>query len=296
MLKRKRAFLRGGGEYRGNTLMANKTGTISQRIYLLRLLVRRNIKNQYYRSFIGVLWTVLNPLLNMVVMAFVFSAIFGRHTNGLDYPIYILSGNIIFNIMRASTSSSLTCLVGQSDMLQKTRVPIEIFPTANVFSTLVTFCFSFIALLIVAAFRALPIFGGPHYTFTWQIVLVILIVPAEAMFSLGISYFLSALYVFFRDIKHIYSVILTLWTYLTPIFYSVESLNSELVAKMMVFNPMFHYVEGFRELLRGNLPMLTFSISSSEPSIFAMYIFGFASLLIGLVFLEAMRNRIAANL
>lgn len=276
--------------------MKSKTGSLGQRMYLLRLLVKRNIKNQYYRSFIGVLWTVLNPLLNMAVMAFVFSALFGRHTDGLDYPIYLLSGNIIFGIMRASTSSSLTCLVGQTDMLQKTRVPIEIFPTANVFSALVTFSFSFIALLLVAGFRALPIFEGPHFTFTWQIVLIVIILPAVTIFSLGISYFLSALYVFFRDLKHIYSVILTLWTYLTPLFYSVDALNSELVSKAMVFNPMFHYVEGFRELLRGDIPALMFSVSSGEPSILAMYGFAAISLIIGWLFLEAMKNRIAANL
>ncbi len=274
------------------TLNAN----IGQRMYLLRLLVRRNIKNQYYRSFIGVLWTVLNPLLNMIVMAFVFSALFGRHTDGLDYPVYILAGNVVFNIMRASTSSSLTCLVGQSDMLQKTRVPIEIFPTANVLSALVTFGFSFIALLLVAGFRALPVFGGPHYVFSWQIVLSIAVLPAVTVFSLGISYFLSALYVFFRDIKHIYGVLLTLWTYLTPLFYSVDALNSELVSKVMVFNPMYHYVEGFREFFRGGYPAIGISFSSAEPSLLAMYIFAAAALAIGWAFLEAMRNKIAANL
>lgn len=276
--------------------MSKKTGSLSQRMYLLRLLVKRNIKNQYYRSFIGVVWTVLNPLLNMIVMAFVFSALFGRHTDGLDYPIYILSGNIIFGIMRGSTSSSLGCLVGQADMLQKTRVPIEIFPTANVFSALVTFGFSFIALLLVAGFRALPILGGPHFIFPWQIVLVIIILPAVTIFSLGISYFLSALFVFFRDIKHIYSVILTLWTYLTPLFYSVDALNSELVSKAMVFNPMYHYVEGFRELLRGDIPNIMLSFSTTQPSILAMYGFAAISLVIGWLFLEAMKNKIATNL
>ena len=276
--------------------MSKKTGSLSQRMYLLRLLVKRNIKNQYYRSFIGVVWTVLNPLLNMIVMAFVFSALFGRHTDGLDYPIYILSGNIIFGIMRGSTSSSLGCLVGQADMLQKTRVPIEIFPTANVFSALVTFGFSFIALLLVAGFRALPILGTPHFIFPWQIVLVIIILPAVTIFSLGISYFLSALFVFFRDIKHIYSVILTLWTYLTPLFYSVDALNSELVSKAMVFNPMYHYVEGFRELLRGDIPNIMLSFSTTQPSILAMYGFAAISLVIGWLFLEAMKNKIAANL
>ena len=276
--------------------MTKHGANLGQRMYLLQLLVRRNIKNQYYRSVIGVLWTVLNPLLNMIVMAFVFSAIFGRHTDGLDYPIFILSGNIIFGIMRGSTSSSLGCLVGQRDMLQKTRVPIEIFPTANVFSALVTFGFSFIALLLVAGFRALPIFGGPHLVFPWQIVLVIIILPAVTIFSLGISYFLSALFVFFRDIKHIYSVILTLWTYLTPLFYSVQALGSATVTKAMMFNPMYHYVEGFRELLRGDIPNLMFSFSSTEPSILLMYIFAAISLIVGWAFLEACKNKIAAYL
>jgi len=78
----------------------------SQRVYLLRLLVKRNIKNQYYGSVIGVLWTVLNPLLNMLVMAFVFSQIFGRGGINMDYAVYVLSGNIIFNVMRSATSGS----------------------------------------------------------------------------------------------------------------------------------------------------------------------------------------------
>lgn len=99
----------------------------------------------------------------MLVMAFVFSQLFGRgDTGGLDYPLYILSGNIVFGIMRASTSGSLPCLVGQRDMLQKTKLPISLFPTANVFSSLVTFGFSFIALLIVALFR----FWAGKYVFT----------------------------------------------------------------------------------------------------------------------------------
>ena len=271
--------------------MNKKTGNLSQRLYLLRLLVRRNIKNQYYRSVIGVLWTVLNPLLNMIVMAFVFSAIFGRNGSELDYPIFILSGNIIFAVMRSSTSTSLTCLVGQRDMLQKTRVPIEIFPTSNVFSALVTFAFSFVALLIVAGFRALPIWNGTGaslFTFHWQIVLTVAILPALILFSLGISYFLSALYVFFRDIKHIYTVLLTLWNYLTPIFYTVSALKSELGSKIMVFNPMYHYVEGFRALLEGTIP--------SAMSWVAMYGFAAISLVIGWLFLQALKNKIAAYL
>lgn len=271
-------------------MMKSLTGSLSQRAYLLKLLVRRNIKNQYYRSFIGVLWTVLNPLLNMLVMAFVFSTIFGRYTDGLDYPIYILSGNIIFNIMRSSTSSSLPCLVGQNDMLQKTKVPIEIFPTSNVLSSLVTFGFSFIALLIVAGFRALPIWNGTGaalYEFHWEIILVVFILPALVVFSLGISYFVSALYVFFRDLKHLYSVILTLWQYLTPLFYTIDRLG-DTVAQLIQFNPMYHYVTAFRDMLMGTIP--------SAMTWLAMYGFAAISLVIGWFVLHLLKNNIAAYL
>lgn len=268
--------------------MSEKIAAMKQRAFLISLLVKRNIKNQYYRSFIGVLWTVLNPLLNMIVMAFVFSSIFGRNGSDLDYPLFILSGNIIFGVMRASTSTSLTCLVSQTDMIHKTRIQMEIFPISNVLSSLVTFGFSFIALLLVAGFRALPIFGGPFYSFHWEIVLIVGILPALVLFSLGISFFLSALYVFFRDLKHIYSVLLTLWQYLTPIFYSVEALKNDFVTKVMNINPMYHYATAFRELLMGSIP--------SVYTWLAMYAFALVSLAVGWLVLRALRNNIAANL
>lgn len=267
----------------------SKLRKLRQQGYLLRLLVRRNIKNQYYRSFIGILWTVLNPLLNMLVMAFVFSAIFGRDsTNGLDYSLYLLSGNIVFSIMRTSTSGSLPCLVNQRDMLQKTQVPIGLFPTANVLSSLVTFGFSLIALIIVALFR----FAAGAYTFHVETLMVVALIPAVTLFSLGLSYFLSALYVFFRDLKHIYSVVLTLWTYLTPLFYSID-LNGPVkfppqVVSVIQLNPMYHYVTYFRDILMGIVPSLQAHL--------ICYGFGIGMFVIGYAFLAIVRNKIAAKL
>ncbi len=261
------------------------TQKLLQQGYLLRLLVRRNIKNQYYRSFIGVLWTVLNPLLNMLVMWFVFSNIFGGNMEAnLPYPLYLLSGNIVFNIMRTATTTSLPCLVEQRDMLQKTRVPISLFPTANSLSSLMTFGFSFIALLVVAI--GLCIAG--QYSFRWSILLVVVLLPAVMLFSLGLSYFLSALYVFFRDLKHLYSVLMTLWTYLTPLFYTTSRLDNPLVTSVINLNPMYHYVTYFRTVLAGGVP------SAVEHLI--CYGFGIILFLIGYAFMHAVRNNIAANL
>ncbi|MCD8287044.1 MAG: ABC transporter permease [Clostridia bacterium] len=265
-----------------------KAQTVKQRFYTIGLLVRRNVKNQYYGSFIGVIWTVLNPLLNMAVMAFVFTAVFGRNNVNLDYPVYILSGSITFGLMRTGTSASVNSLVGRADMLLKTRTQLEIFPTATVLSSLVTYGFSLIALLLVAGWRALPIFGGPYFTFTWNMFLIIAIVPALLLFTLGISYFLSALYVFFRDIKHLYDVFLTLWFYLTPIFYTIDRLQSETVEKIEVFNPMYHFVEATRTCLEGAIPIGT--------EWMWMYLFGLISLAIGWTFLHLLRNKISIHL
>ncbi len=264
---------------------ANGTKRLLQQGYLLRLLVRRNIKNQYYRSFIGVLWTVLNPLLNMLVMAFVFSELFGMGSEGgLDYPLYILSGNIIFSIMSSSTSGSLPCLVNQQDMLQKTKVSLALFPTANVFSSLVTFGFSFIALLVVALIR----FASGAFVFHWQILLTVALLPAVVLFSLGLSYLLSTLYVFFRDIQHVYTVLLTLWTYLTPLFYSIKALNKPIVEKLMKFNPMYHYVTYFRDLLMGTVPSVWTHV--------VCYGFALGMFAVGILVMTLVRNKIAAKL
>lgn len=257
----------------------------AQRTYLLRLLVKRNIRNQYYGSFIGVLWTVLNPLLNMLVMAFVFSQIFGRDGIELDYAVYVLSGNIIFNVMRASTSGSLPCLVNQRNLLQKNKISVSIFPISNVLSSLVTFGFSFIALVLVMVVRILM---GADVAFHWEMLMTVVLLPSLLLFSLGISLFLSTLYVFFRDIQHIYSVLLTLWTYLTPLFYTVDKLNSPMVTKVMAFNPMYHYVEYFRTLLMGGMPSL------AEHLI--CYGFGIVFFLLGLIFMRLTKNSIAARL
>ena len=257
----------------------------SQRVYLLRLLVKRNIKNQYYGSVIGVLWTVLNPLLNMLVMAFVFSQIFGRGGINMDYSVYVLSGNIIFNVMRSATSGSLPCLVAQRNLLQKNKISPSIFSVSNVLSSLVTFGFSLIALVFVMVVRILM---GAEVAFHWEMLMTVILMPALLLFSLGISLFLSALFVFFRDIKHIYSVILTLWTYLTPLFYTIDTLNNEMVSKAMNFNPMYHYVEYFRALLRGAVPSLTTHL--------ICYGFGIISFLIGWLFMRLTKHSIAVRL
>ncbi len=217
---------------------------------VLGSLVGKNIKNQYRRSVLGILWTVLNPLLNMLVMAFVFGNFF-RNDISMDYPVYVLSGNIVFSLMRSATTSSLTCMVNNYDLLTKTRIPYAVFPISNVLSSTVNFGFSLVALVIVMLVRM-----SEGVTFHWTMILIIFAwLPAILFFSAGISFVLSVVYVRFRDIKHLYSVFLTLWMYSTPVFYSLDKMNlGKGYLTAMSFNPMLHYLQCFRDLVNGTVP------------------------------------------
>lgn len=220
-------------------------------IVVLVSLVGKNIKNQYRRSVLGIFWTVLNPLLNMLVMSFVFGSFFNNDTIGMDYPVYVMSGNIVFALMRAATASSLECMVNNYDLFTKTRIPYSVFPISNVLSSTVNFLFSMIALVFVMLARM-----SAGVTFHWEMLLIICAwLPSILLFSTGISFILSVIYVRFRDIKHLYEVFLTLWMYMTPVFYSIKSLNlKESYVKAMSFNPMLYYLQSFRSLLTGNMP------------------------------------------
>ena len=218
-------------------------------------MVNRNVRNQYRNSVLGILWTVLNPLLNMIVIALVFSMIFNRNVmEGLFYPVYILSGNIVFGLLRNSTSNALPCMVKNYGLLSKTRIVHEIFPISNVLSAVVNFFFSMIALFIVMLIFINKPGVGFHFTLFLTIVPFL---PCLILFCLGVSFILATIYIRFRDIQHIYSVVLTLWMYLTPLFYSLDMIQKHKRATMILkLNPMYHYVTYFRSIILGNVPSL----------------------------------------
>lgn len=215
--------------------------------YILSAIVSKNFKSQYRNSVLGVFWTVLNPLLNMLVMALVFTELFGNRAGVGIYPVYLFCGNLIFGIMRQITSQSLTSIVDNSGLIKKVRISYSVFPISNMFSALINFGLSFIALIAIMLVV--------KQKFYWTILLTITIIPAVLLFSLGIGLVLASLYVFFRDIKHIYSVFLTLWTYLTPMFYTVETLKKPAIINIVKLNPMTQYVTMFRNIIQwGTVP------------------------------------------
>lgn len=207
-------------------------------------LSRKQIKTQYRNSALGFVWSFLNPLLNMLVMWLVFSSFFGR--GDPYYPLYLLVGNLLFSTLRNSTMQCLDSLVTNRGLLLKTRIKFFVFPLSNILASVVNFGLSFIALLPFMIW--LSISQGINL-FSYQLPFLLLMLPAYFLFEFGIGLILSSCYVFFRDLKHIYGIFLTLWTYLTPIFYKTADIasKSKVVYQIICLNPMFHFLNYFRD-------------------------------------------------
>ena len=179
---------------------------------LLKELVRRDVKTKYRRSFLGIMWSVLNPLGMMIIMSIVFSHVF--RANIENFPVYLMCGQVIFNFFNEASTVAMSSILGNAALIKKVYVPKYLFPMSKVCSCFVNLLTSFIALLIVIVATGTPL--------TWTVILLVFPVLYVFLFSLGMGLLLSALVVTFRDLQHLYGVLITAWMYLTPIFYPIE--------------------------------------------------------------------------
>lgn len=212
---------------------------------LIIQLVTRDLKLKYRRSFLGYLWSILNPLLIMLVMTIVFSHMFSKGIS--NFPVYLLTGRCLFEFTVSSTNQAMRAITGNSALIKKTYVPMYIFPLAKVTSCMVDFVFSLGALLLVMIFT-----GSPFYLTALLFPLVVL---QLYVFCCGLGFFLAQANVFFRDVQYIYHAITTAWMYLTPLFYPLSMLPHNLQFMIKYFNPLFYYVRQFRDIVySGILP------------------------------------------
>lgn len=211
---------------------------------LLKELVRRDLKVKYRRSFLGYVWSLLNPLLMMCVMTVVFSYMFRFDIP--NYPLYLITGQTLWTFFNESTSMSMYSVLQNGALIKKVYIPKFIFPVSRVLSSFVTMSFSLVAILIVMVFTSSP--------FHWTILLFPVPLLFLLLFSMGIGMVLSALSVYFRDITHLYGVLTMAWMYLTPLFYPVSALPETLIPVIQA-NPMYGYITFFRDIvLYGVIP------------------------------------------
>lgn len=220
-------------------------GRCSKDIFILQQLVTKDFKLRYRRSVLGVIWSVLNPLLMTIIMSFVFQYVF-KSGDVVNYPLYLIVGNITFQLMSEATNGGLNSIVSAASLLKKVKIDRWVFPVQKVFSAVVNFLFSLIAVAVVMAFFRI----APTVHMVWMLYAVATLM----VFCIGIGMLIGALAVFFRDMLHLWSVLLTAWTYLTPVFWSLKLLTDNpdvpsFVINVVKINPMFNYIEVMRSAI-----------------------------------------------
>ena len=180
----------------------------------------------------------------MVVLSIVFSTVFRFDID--NFPLYLILGSTLFTLMADSTTQAMNSIIDSSALIKKIRISKILFPLEKVLFQLVNYVLSLIAVAAVMIFF--------HVAPTWNLVFLPLLLLYVLMFSAGLGFLLSALVVFFRDVGHLWGVVITAWTYATPLFYPVSILPTW-AAPLMDFNPMYHFVTYMREIaLWGTTP------------------------------------------
>lgn len=213
-------------------MIFNRWNTFVHYKPLFYQLVSKDIKLKYRRSFLGYLWSVLNPLMVMAIMVAVFSNIF--RFDIVNYPVYLIIGQTIFNFVSESTTSAMWSITGNAALLKKTYVPKYIFTISKITSSLINTIFALGAMIFVFFFTKTK--------FNMFMLFIPIILLQVYIFALGLGLLLATGTVFFRDIQYIYGAFLTAWIYLTPIFYPIGMLPIELRVMIKNFNPLYIYI------------------------------------------------------
>lgn len=231
--------------------------------HLLGELILRNIKTRYKRSVLGVAWTVLNPLLTMLVLTVVFSQLFAFSLP--NYPVYLFSGLLLWNFFGQTTMAAMKDLIWSSGLLKSIFLPRSIFAVAAVGTGIVNLILSLIPLGFIM------LVTGSRLSIS--LVFLPFAILIAGLFALGIGLGLSSLAVFFTDVVDMYQILLLAWMYLTPVFYPLDIIAPEL-QWLIYLNPMYYILECFRmPIYHGVLPTPDI-LAGALVSAFGMFFIG----------------------
>lgn len=226
-----------------------KTGKkLYQYRFLFEELVKRDFKKKYKRTSLGMIWSVLNPLLTLLVMSLVFTQFFGR--NVAHYTIYLFSGNLLFSYYRESTTSGMSALVSNAGIFSKVNVPKYLFVFSSNISSLINFLLTLLVYFVFVVFDGLPI--------TPKFLLLLFPILCMVTFNVGMGLILSALNVFFRDMKYLFDVFNLMLMYLSAIFYQVDAYPMA-VQRLFLLNPVYVFIKYFRLIvIENSVPSLMY--------------------------------------
>lgn len=211
---------------------------IKRHQFLFEELVKRDFKKKYKRTYLGMAWSVLSPLMTLLVMRLVFTQFFGRNVD--HYTTYLFCGNLVFSYFNESTSQGMTSLMGNAEIFSKVNVPKYLFLFSKNIQTVINFG---LTLLVFVLFCVLD-----GITFTWRWILLLYPIVLLLLFNIGVGLILSALFVFFRDVQYLWSIFTQLLMYMSAIFYTVNH-YSPMVQKLFYINPLYSFISYFRTVV-----------------------------------------------
>ncbi len=223
---------------------------IKQYQFLFEELVKRDFTKKYKRTILGMAWSIISPLLNLLIMWLIFGKMLGNNVN--HYVLYLFSGQLVFSFFSDATNMGMTSLVGNAGIFTKVNVPKYLFLFSQNVSSLINF-----GLTLVVFFLFVIIEG---ISFQWSFFLLLYPIVCLVVFNLGVGLILSALYVFFRDMQYLWGILLQLIMWLSAIFYTVESFEAS-IQKLFLINPLYLYIKYFRQIvIDGVIPSLPYHL------------------------------------
>lgn len=230
--------------------------------FLFEELVKRDFKKKYKRTVLGMAWSLLSPLLTLLVMRLVFTQFFGEAME--HYTTYLFCGNLIFACFSESTGLGMTSLLENADIFSKVNVPKYLFLLSKSIQGLINFG------LTLLVFFLFCILDG--ITFTWKFVLLLYPICCLVLFNIGVGLILSALFMFFRDIQYLWSVFTQLLMYMSAIFYSIDQ-YSYTVQCLFLANPVYLFIRYFRKIvIEATIPTLWFHLLMLADVLFVLMI------------------------
>lgn len=217
---------------------------LKKRQFLFEELVLRDFKQKYKRTALGMVWSILSPLLTLLIMKIVFTQFFGRNTP--HYTIYLFSGNLVMAYFRESTRGGMYSLTANSSIFSKVNVPKYMFVLSKNTSSLCNFCITMLVYFLFCLADGIN-FGTHMFALLYPISCLLI-------FNIGMGLILSAMYLFFRDTRYLYDVFLTLLNYMSAIFYTVDA-YPQLIQNIFMLNPMYCYIRYIRlVVINGVIP------------------------------------------
>lgn len=245
--------------------------------FLMKQLISRDFKVKYKRSTLGVIWSLLYPILMMLVMALVFSRMFRFSVPGVNYFVYFEIGFIMFNYFSEATNNAMTSVVFNFNLLTKVYIPKYIFPLSKCLFCGINFLLTLIPLFFVI------VFTGTIKEISVYYLLLPLIFFFGFLFTVGVSFVLSTVSVFFRDMFYIFGIILTIWNYATPVFYDI-SIIPESLQQIFRLNPLYSYINSAREIiLYGHCP--------ATLDMILMVVYGILAVIIGSIIFKKYQDK-----